>query len=238
MKRLVIIPAYNEGKSIFKVIESLKYTGLELDVLVVNDGSTDNTSSESLRAGAKVINLPCNLGIGGAVQTGYIYAYENDYDIAIQFDGDGQHNAGDLKKLINIIENSEADMALGSRFVENTEYTPSFFRRLGIGFFSKLIKLLCNASVYDTTSGYRAINRNVIELFYKYYPRDYPEVETVAYILRNGFKIKEVSVDMNYRTEGKSSITPLKSAYYMFKVTFALLFMPKPCIKEVGGKKI
>ncbi|MEW8955503.1 glycosyltransferase family 2 protein [Clostridium sp.] len=227
MKILVIVPAYNEGKSIYNVVTSIFKEAIEgLHVLVINDGSLDNTAKEAERAGAKIINLPINLGIGGAVQTGYLYAYYNDYDIAIQFDGDGQHRAKDLNRVIEEITSENCDMVIGSRFIEESSYKPSFFRSIGISFFSSLVSKLCNEKVYDTTSGYRAINRKVIESFVHYYPKDYPEVETIAYIIKNGLKVKEIPVLMNYRTEGVSSITPIKSIYYMIKVTLALLILP------------
>ncbi|WP_027634325.1 glycosyltransferase family 2 protein [Clostridium hydrogeniformans] len=231
MKILVIVPAYNEGKAIYNVVTSILREKIHgLNVLVVNDGSLDNTKQEAERAGAKVINLPINLGIGGAVQTGYLYAYYNNYDIAIQFDGDGQHRAADLRRIIDPIKKNKCDMVIGSRFVEISEYKPSFFRSVGIKFFSSLVSRLCNEKVYDTTSGYRAINSKVIESFVNYYPKDYPEVETIAYLIKNGFKVEEIPVVMNYRTEGVSSITPIKSIYYMIKVTLALLILPRTSI--------
>ncbi|MDD3766842.1 MAG: glycosyltransferase family 2 protein [Eubacteriales bacterium] len=227
MRTLVVIPAYNEGKAIFSVVKTVKGAHENVDVLVVDDGSGDETFSESQRAGAKAVRLPLNLGIGGAVQTGYIYALEHGYDCVVQIDGDGQHDPKDLHKLLSLIENEKCDMAIGSRFVKKTEYTPSFFRKIGIVYFSKLVSFITGQAITDTTSGYRAVNRKVIEQFSKYYPTDYPEVETIVYIAKNGFKIKEVSVDMKQRMAGKSSITPLKSLYYTIKVTICLLFMKK-----------
>lgn len=226
MKVMVAIPAYNEEKNIYCVVESVKFHHPEVDVVVINDGSRDNTCFEAQRAGAYVINLPQNLGIGGAVQTGYIYASRKGYDIVIQLDGDGQHNPKDLSKLINVIGRDEADMVIGSRFVRKTEYESSRMRRLGINFFSRFVSLVCGRDFYDTTSGYRAVNKKVIELFSRYYPRDYPEVETIVYASKRGIRIEEVSVDMDKRQGGKSSITPLKSVYYMIKVTCAILLQP------------
>lgn len=227
MRTLVVIPAYNEGKTIYEVVKSVKKAHENVDVLVVDDGSCDETFSESQRAGAKAVCLPLNLGIGGAVQTGYIYALEHGYDCVVQIDGDGQHDPKDLHKLLSLVESGKCDMAIGSRFVEKTGYTPSFFRKIGISYFSKLVSFITGQAVTDTTSGYRAVNRKVIEQFFKYYPTDYPEVETIVYIAKNGYKIKEVSVDMRQRTAGKSSITPLRSLYYTIKVTICLLFMRK-----------
>lgn len=226
MKIMTVIPAYNEEKNIFRVVKSVKTYHPEVDVVVVNDGSSDNTYSEAKRAGAYVIDLPQNLGIGGAVQTGYLYAYRNDYDAVIQIDGDGQHNPKDLKRLIEVLEKDEADMAIGSRFVKETEYKSSIMRKIGINFFSKFVSLVCGESFYDTTSGYRAVNKRVIELFSRYYPKDYPEVETIVYAAKRGVRIREISVDMEKRQGGRSSITPIKSVYYMIKVTLSIILQP------------
>lgn len=223
MKILVIIPAFNEEATIYNVVTKVNQCNLAVDTLVINDGSNDHTSQKALQAGAKVINLSRNLGIGGAVQTGYLYALYNNYDIAIQIDGDGQHNPEYLSKLIQPIINDTADMTIGSRFLERTGYMPSFFRRIGIKYFSKLVSLSIRKDIFDTTSGFRAINRKTIELFSKYYPSDYPEVETIVYTANHGLRIKEVPVIMNYRQGGRSSITPVKSMYYMIKVTLSVI---------------
>lgn len=226
MKILIIIPAYNEEKNIYKVIKSIQEIEPLVDILVINDGSKDNTSFEANKAGAKVINLPFNLGIGGAVQTGYKYALYNNYDYAIQIDGDGQHNAEYIKDIISKLESGHFDMVIGSRFLNNTNYKPSFFRKIGIGYFSKLISKVIGQEVTDTTSGYRGINKKVIKIFSEYYPTDYPEPETIIYLKKRNIKIGEVPVIMNYRQGGKSSITPIKSIYYMIKVTLAILLQP------------
>lgn len=226
MKAMVAIPAYNEGKNIFSVVEAVKFHHPEVDVVVINDGSRDNTGREAQRAGAFVINLPQNLGIGGAVQTGYIYAKKKGYDAVIQIDGDGQHNPKDLSKMLEAIEKDKVDMVIGSRFVEKTDYKSSSMRKLGINFFSRFVSFVCKEDFSDTTSGYRAVNKKVIELFARYYPRDYPEVETIVYASKRGVRIKEISVDMNERQGGKSSITPIRSIYYMIKVTCAILLQP------------
>ncbi|CUU49620.1 glycosyltransferase family 2 protein [Clostridium beijerinckii] len=223
MTCLIIIPAYNEEKNIYNVITSIRNNNVFADVIVVNDGSKDNTYFEAKKAGAEVINLNENLGIGGAVQTGYIYALNKGYDVAVQIDGDGQHDPKDLENLVKQIEKGNFDMIIGSRFVEKTNYIPSTFRSMGIKYFSKLVSLLCGSNYYDTTSGYRLINKKAIELFAKYYPKDYPEVETIVYAYKNGLKVKEIGVNMKQRYEGKSSITPLKSIYYMIKVTLSTL---------------
>lgn len=226
MKCLAIIPAYNEEKNIYKVVRNIKDSNLEVDVVVVNDGSKDNTELEAKRAGAKVLNLSSNLGIGGAVQTGYLYALYNDYDAAVQIDGDGQHSPKDLKRLAKELTNSKVDMVIGSRFISKSNYKPSICRKLGIRYFSTLVSFLCKRSYYDTTSGYRMVNKKGINLFANYYPQDYPEVETIVYAVKNGLNVKEISVNMNQRQGGKSSITPIKSMYYMIKVTLASLIQP------------
>ncbi|OCA96614.1 glycosyltransferase family 2 protein [Clostridium beijerinckii] len=223
MKCLIIIPAYNEEKNIYNVITSIRNNNVFADVIVVNDGSKDNTYFEAKKSGAEVVNLSENLGIGGAVQTGYIYALNKGYDVAVQIDGDGQHDPRDLENLVKQMEKGNFDMIIGSRFVEKTNYIPSTFRSMGIKYFSKLVSLLCGSNYYDTTSGYRLINKKAIELFAKYYPKDYPEVETIVYAYKNGLKVKEIGVNMRQRCEGKSSITPLKSIYYMIKVTLSTL---------------
>ena len=226
MKVMVVIPAYNEEKNIFRVIKAVKGNNPEVDVVVINDGSRDCTGLEAERAGAFVINLPQNLGIGGAVQTGYIYASRKGYDAVIQIDGDGQHDPKDLYRLIALIEKDEADMVIGSRFANKTDYESTKMRLLGINFFSKLVSFVCKKDFFDTTSGYRAVNKKVIDIFARYYPRDYPEVETIVYAAKRGVRIVEISVDMNKRQGGKSSITPLRSIYYMLKVTCAILLQP------------
>ena len=223
-KTLVIVPAYNEEGSIKKVVESVYAENItNLDVLVVNDGSKDNTYNEAKKTKATVLNLPNNLGIGGAVQTGYLYAYKNDYDIAVQIDGDGQHDPKYLKQMIEILEKGEADMVIGSRFCEKTKYKQTFFRMLGINITSGLINLFTDHKVYDTTSGYRASNRGIIENFARSYPYDYPEpITTMQMILKNKI-VKEIPVEMRQRTTGVSSISPLKSVSYMIKVTISLI---------------
>ncbi|OPJ59225.1 glycosyltransferase family 2 protein [Clostridium oryzae] len=226
MKVMVVIPAYNEEKNIYKVVNEVKSNNSEVDVVVINDGSSDCTGAEAQRAGAFVINLPQNLGIGGAVQTGYIYASRRGYDAVIQVDGDGQHDPKYLPRLISSIEKDEADIVIGSRFAKKTGYEASKMRRLGISFFSKLVSFVCRRDFFDTTSGYRAASKKVIEMFARYYPKDYPEVETIVYASKRKIRIKEIPVNMKKRQGGKSSITPLKSIYYMIKVTCAILLQP------------
>lgn len=226
MHILTIVPAYNEENSIFDVVSSITSLNPDVDILVINDGSTDNTSLEARRAGALVIDLPANLGIGGAVQTGYIYALKEGYDICVQIDGDGQHDPKDLKRLTEPIRKGQCDMVIGSRFIIDSGYKSPVFRNIGIKFFSIVVSRVTGTEIKDTTSGYRAVNRNVINMFSKYYPTDYPEVETLVYAVRKGIRIREVPVSMRHRSMGKSSITPIKSLYYMVKVTLSLLIQP------------
>ena len=230
MKVLIIIPAYNEQENIERVVNEVIKENDWVDVVVINDGSKDNTLEKAKNTKAKVINLSNNLGIGGAVQTGMIYAYENKYDVAIQIDGDGQHNPQYIKEMVNKI-NKGYDMVIGSRFVEKTSYKQTFFRMLGIKTTSVLIKAITGKKIYDTTSGFRAINKEVIKEFAKKYPYDYPEPETNMQIVLKGKKVLEIPVEMRKRIAGKSFVTPLKSVKYMTKVTLSLL-MTKLKIKD------
>lgn len=219
---LIIIPAYNEERSIKKVIEEVKNLNSNLDILVINDGSCDNTGKIARSCGVKVIDLPFNLGIGGAVQTGFIYAKNENYDIAVQLDGDGQHDPKFIKDLLALIENNEVDVVIGSRFNGIVNYNTPVLRKIGMKFFSKFIKVLTGLDIKDTTSGFRAVNRKVIEYFADKYPLDYPEVDVIVRLHKKGFKIKEIPVYMKAREYGRSSITPLRAVYYMVKVSFAL----------------
>lgn len=222
-KVLVIVPAYNEEAAIVNTVERIRAVG-RADCLVVNDGSTDRTEELLVSHGIPHVRLPVNLGIGGAVQTGYRYAEAHGYDYAVQLDGDGQHNPEDLDRLVAAIEESGADMVIGSRFVEDSGYRGSRARRLGIRYFSLLIRLLTGLSVTDPTSGYRIVGRRLMERFAIRYPGDYPEVEVLVDMARSGCRVKELSVRMNPRQGGVSSITPVRSVYYMAKVTvFSLL---------------
>lgn len=233
-KILIIVPAYNEEEAIeftLKKLLSLKNTLPLLDICVINDGSRDRTAETVSRFPEIILlDLPYNLGIGGAVQTGYRYAYHNNYDIAVQFDADGQHNEEDLIAVLKPIAAGECDMCIGSRFVEKTDYAGSPFRRAGIYYFEFLLYMLTRKRYTDATSGYRAINQNVIDLFAHDYPRDYPEPEVILYLHRKKLKVKEISVNMKERQGGTSSITPFRSLYYMFKVTLSILM--QKLIKE------
>lgn len=221
MKTLVIIPAYNEAKSIVAVVDSVNQQGY--DYIVINDGSTDETLAVCQLNDINVITLSRNLGIGGAVQVGHKYAFRNGYDVDVQIDGDGQHDVSYIPVLVREIEKG-ADLVIGSRFLEETSgFKSTFMRRVGIRWISGLVRLLYKAKVTDPTSGFRASGRKALELFSQSYPIDYPEPESIAEALNNGMTIVEVPVHMNERTEGKSSIGFFDSAYYMIKVTLAIL---------------
>jgi len=223
MKRLVIIPAYNEQESILQTVRTIEQSVPEYDYIVVNDCSTDATINICREHHLHVINLPINLGIGGAVQTGYLYAYQNGYDIAVQMDGDGQHDPKYLPAMERHMTENGLDMVIGSRFIENQGFRSSALRRAGISFFTFLLGLLYRKRITDATSGMRMCNRRVMELFIRDYPRDYPEPETVARLLRHKYKVEEVPVIMKERQGGVSSISLRKSGYYMIKVSLAIL---------------
>lgn len=225
-KTLIIVPAYNEEASIASTLNSLmklKSNIKSLEICVVNDGSTDKTADIVASFDVVLLNLPMNLGIGGAVQTGYKYAYNHGYEIAVQFDADGQHSTNDFLELIKPIIKNEEDMVVGSRFLQKTSYSGSKTRRIGIYYFYLILKLLTNKSYTDPTSGYRAINRRVICLFAHDYPKDYPEPEVLMHLNRKNMRIREVTANMAARQGGESSITFWKSVYYMGKVTLSIL---------------
>lgn len=223
MKKLAIIPAYNEKQSIIFTVEDIKKNAPDFDYVIINDCSTDNTMDICKYNGYNVLNLPINLGIGGAVQTGYLYAYNYGYDIAVQFDGDGQHKAEYLGKMVDCLLENELDMVIGSRFIDNTGFQSTFMRRLGIKFFTVLIKLLTGKIITDPTSGMRMCNKKTIEMFANEYPRDFPEPESTMRLIRHKRKIAEIPVEMRDRQGGVSFISPFISIYYMFKVTLAIL---------------
>ncbi len=193
------------------------------DVVVVDDGSRDATARIAEEHCVAVLKLPFNLGIGGAMQTGYRYAALHEYDIAIQFDGDGQHLAEEIVSLLTALRSGTADIIVGSRFLLKTDYQSPFFRRIGIWIFSTVLSRILGMPVTDTTSGFRAANREVIRFFAATYPEDYPEVESLVLLHRARLRIAEVPVRMQARSGGKSSITPLRSLYYMVKVLLAVL---------------
>ncbi len=222
MKTLVIIPAYNEEGAIVETIHNLKKECPEADYVIVNDCSKDRTLEICRKNNFNVLNLPVNLGIGGAVQTGYRYAYENDYDVAIQMDADGQHDPQYISQLVAKIEEGN-DFVIGSRFLEKEGFQSTLIRRMGINLYAGIIKLLTKKKITDTTSGYRAAGKKIIALFARNYPVDYPEPETNAFIAKNNFKIVEIPMKMKQRDSGVSSITPIKSIYYAVKVGLAVM---------------
>ena len=213
MKNLIIIPAFNEHECIKNTVEMIIKEAPDFDYVVINDHSTDNTLDILRENNYNFINLPTNLGIGGAVQTGYRYAYENDYDTAVQVDADGQHDPKYLSMMLDTLQNEKADMIIGSRFIENKGFQSTFARRIGITYFTKLIHILTGKVITDPTSGFRLGNRKVIEMFAKDYPRDYPEPESVVTLLKCGMNVKEVPVEMRARQGGISSINLSKSVY-------------------------
>ena len=228
-KVLIIIPAYNEEENILKTYnEIVKYnkdSKINYDCIVINDCSTDKTKSILENNNIPHINLIHNLGIGGAVQTGYKYAYYNDYDIAVQFDGDGQHDISYVKNIIEPIMDGKADMVIGSRFIDKNSdgFKTSFSRRIGIRIISKFIMFATGKKIYDTTSGFRAVSKKIIYDFSLSYPSEYPEPLTTAEILKKKYEVLEVPVEMRERTGGVSSIRNWKNAYYMMNVCLALL---------------
>jgi len=222
-KVLAIVPALNEAENIGSVVRNLKDSSPWLDVLVIDDGSTDKTEEVARTHGAKVISLPVNLGIGGAVQTGFLYAMKNHYDVALQVDGDGQHRAEEIKKLVEPIFLGEADVTIGSRFFAKTAYKSSWSRRLGIYLLSKTIQFVVGKKYKDPTSGFRAYNKKSLRVVSIHYSTDYPEPDSIVTLVRNGLRVKELSVEMDPRLSGRSSITPFKSGYYMFKVSLAII---------------
>lgn len=223
MKSLLIVPAYNEQETIGKTVEDILSNVCDVDYLVINDCSSDDTEKTLRMKHIPHVNLPVNLGIGGGVQTGYRYALEHGYDVAVQFDGDGQHDARYIKELIAPIERGEADVVIGSRFLTNEGFQSTVFRRLGINFLSSLIYMLCGIRVKDVTSGMRAVNRKMIEEFAENYAQDYPEPEAVLVSGLMNARVLEVPVQMRERQGGTSSINALRSVYYMVKVSAALV---------------
>lgn len=222
VKSLVIIPAFNEEASLSHVISSIKKHVPEADIVVVNDGSGDQTASIAASSGVVVLNHLYNMGIGATMQTGYKYASLMGYDVAVQVDGDGQHPADQIRFLVDTLVKNGADLVVGSRFLGEGDYRPSFARSTGMTIFSKVVSAIIREKVTDTTSGFRAAGRRCIGFFSGRYPDDYPEVETLVLLHKKGFSIMEVPVRMSERAGGKSSITPVKSVYYMVKVLLAI----------------
>ncbi|HXF97020.1 MAG TPA: glycosyltransferase family 2 protein [Gaiellaceae bacterium] len=235
---LAVVPAFNEAGAIGRVVDEIRAVDPAIDVVVVDDASTDGTAAVARAHGATVLRLPFNVGIGGAVQTGLRYALEEGYDAAVRLDGDGQHDASELPKLLAELARGEADLVIGSRFVDGrTSYRPPLARRLGIRVFARLVSLLGGQRVTDTTSGFMALDRPGIELFAREYPHDYPEVEATLVALRSGLRLGQVQVEMRQRETGASSITFLRALYYVVKVTLALLVASLrryPRLREAG----
>lgn len=231
VKILLIIPAYNEEENILKTYKSIveynKKHNTNYDIIIINDGSTDNT--ENILNDNKIphISLIHNLGIGGAVQTGYKYAYENDYDIAVQFDGDGQHDVTCVKNIVMPIIKREVDFTIGSRFIDKTssKFKSTVARQMGIKIISCVIKMVTLKKVFDTTSGFRACNKKIIKQFAYNYPLEYPEPITTTELLKKGYKLMEIPVSMNEREGGASSIKAWKNAYYMINVCLSILMV-------------
>lgn len=222
-KVLIIIPAYNEAANIEAVVNNIIKNYPQYDYVIINDGSKDSTEEICIRNHYNLISLPLNLGIGGAVQTGYRYALKNHYDIAVQIDGDGQHDIAYVEKLIDPIIRGEADITIGSRFINKEGFQSSASRRTGIMFLSTLIHITCFKKVKDVTSGFRAVNDRFIKIYAENYPNDYPEPEAIVAAFMHHGRIKEIPVIMKERLGGSSSINLKRSVYYMIKVTLAIL---------------
>ncbi len=222
-KILVIIPVYNEEESIVSVIKELNEVAPEVDYVVINDCSTDSTVVQLKSIKANYIDVKINLGVGGVIQTGYKYAEENNYDIVIRLDGDGQHDPRYIEEIVQPILAGEADIVIGSRFISKEGFQSSWQRRLGIGWLRRLIYLCCGVKVKDVTSGFRAVDKLYISFYAKDYPVDYPEPEEIVHAALNGAKIVELPVVMRERVYGVSSINFIKSVYYMIKVTLAII---------------
>ena len=235
MKTLVIIPCYNEEESIVRVVNNLKNHAPQTDYIIINDCSTDSTEKILKENRFNYINNPINLGIGGGVQAGYIYAKQYGYDIAVQMDGDGQHDPAYLKDIVAPVEDGSLDMAIGSRFITNEGFQTSFMRRFGINIISALIFVLTGKRIKDTTSGFRACNKKLIDFFASNYADDFPEPEAIVSCLVNGWKVGEIAVVMEERQGGVSSIRSLKSAYYMIKVSLSLIVHRIAYSKKKGG---
>lgn len=223
MKKIAIVPAYNEEGAIGSVVDELRAFDSELVVLVIDDASHDRTAEQARAHGARVVSLPFNLGIGGAVQTGFRYAAEHGFDLAARVDGDGQHDPAELSGLFEVVVTGEADICVGSRFACSDGYRSSAARRVGIRILARTVSLLTGQHVTDTTSGFQVLNRKAIELFASDYPHDYPEVEAALMLHKHRLRLVELPVRMRERAAGRSSIRGLRTVYYMAKVMLAIL---------------
>ena len=219
---LIIIPAYNEEEAIGGVLAALREHAPAFDVLVIDDGSRDNTAAVVRAAGFEAIRLPVNLGIGGAMQTGFKYAWRSGYDIAVQCDADGQHPVASIPALVERLQQGDADLVIGSRYVSNTEYVPSFYRRIGKSILSRVVNFFIGGGITDTTSGFRAMNRKALGVLSRHYPEDYPEAEVLVILHRSGLRAIEIPVQMHSRQGGVSSIRWAQALYYMAKVVLAI----------------
>jgi hypothetical protein len=222
VRRIAIVPAYNEEKNLPRLLGELRDLDPDLEVVVISDGSTDRTAEVAADAGAHVVRLPFNLGIGGAVQTGFRFAWEGGYELAVRLDGDGQHDPAQLRAVVAPVVADEADLAIGSRFLSVGGYRSSAARRVGIRVLAQVVSWIAHEKLTDTTSGFQAHNRRSMRLFAADLPRDYPEVEGLVMAVRHKLRIKEVPVTMREREHGRSSIGTLGSVYYMFKVLLAV----------------
>lgn len=239
MRTLVIVPAFNEARSLPEVARALREHAPECDACVVDDGSTDETSRVAVSLGMTVLRLPVNLGIGGAVQTGYLWARDGGYDVAIQIDGDGQHDPRYIAATVAPIAEGRADVVIGSRFLGEGGFESTAVRRAGIRYLAWILRLRCGARITDPTSGFRAAGRRAIEIFACYYPSDYPEPEAIALATSNQLKVAEVPVRMNERAHGRSSITPVRTLYYFVKVSLAILILPgRGLLRRLFGTKV
>jgi len=225
VRGVAIVPALNEEQAIARVIAEIREYDAQLEIVVVDDGSRDRTGEAARSAGARVLRLPFNLGIGGAVQTGFRYARENGFELAVRVDGDGQHDPAQLGAVVEPVLRGEADIAVGSRYLSpgGDGYRSSAPRRLGIRILARVVSLLTRQRITDPTSGFQALNRKAITLFASDYPHDYPEVEALVLLLRHRLRLREVPITMRPRAAGRSSIQTLSSGYYMVKVLLALL---------------
>jgi glycosyltransferase involved in cell wall biosynthesis len=222
LKRLAIVPAFNEEASVGHVIDEIRAFDPGFEIAVVDDGSTDRTAGVAADRGVHVIRLPFNLGIGGAMQTGYRYAFEQGFDVAVQVDGDGQHDPGQLALILEPVLEGQADLVVGSRFAGGGAYRSTAARRIGIRIFAGVVSAVVRQRLTDTTSGFRAVNRKGIALFAADYPHDYPEVEATVMCVKHKLRLTEVPVEMRERSGGRSSITAFRSIYYMTKVLLAI----------------
>lgn len=238
LRRLAIVPVFNERGSVSKLLHRLRRTLPEFDLLVIDDGSTDDTL-RCIPSGVTVVSLPFNLGIGGAMQTGYKYAALHGYDVAVQVDGDGQHRPSEVRRLVRKLLTENADLVVGSRFMEEGRYRQTPARRAGAWILGGLLRAMTGQHITDCTSGFRAANRRVIRAFAHWYPEDYPEPEVILLLHRARYRIEEIPVRMRQRRDGRSSIGMMRGLYYVMKVTACLLLdqmrAPWPLEKVTAG---